>query len=33
MIMILESPNFPLLEKIKIFIFDSHSTSYEQLKI
>jgi hypothetical protein len=31
--LILESPNLLLLEKIKIFIFDSHKTSLEHLKV
>ena len=31
--LILESPYLCLLEKIKIFIFESHRTSYGHLKV
>ena len=31
--LILESPNLPLPNKIKIFIFDGHRTSYGHLKV
>ena len=30
---ILESPNLPLTNKIKIFIFEGHKTSYGHLKV